>query len=251
LRSPVRRIETQEYRGFRVHLDSGPAVEVDRLIVAAGGLRGAASAAMLTPLGHTIEPPVPSLFTFHIDDARLRGLEGLSVPHATTSVHSLRLQETGPLLVTHWGLSGPAILKLSAWGARGLAACGYRFCLRVSWVGDRSVDQLRDELIAFRTAQPRRHVGNTNPWELPFRLWERLLAAAGVSPTAPWAGVSNASLLAIARQVGEAEFTVAGKSLNKDEFVTCGGVRLKEVNFKTMESRLHPGLFFAGEVLDI
>lgn len=252
LRTPVRHIEPASDGGFVLHADGSgrETINVDRLIVAPGGLRGAASQAMLAPLGHSIEPPVPSLFTFHIDDPRLKGLEGLSVPNARTAVSGMRLEETGPLLVTHWGLSGPAILKLSAWGARKLAECQYRFTLRVSWVA-RAMDQLRNDLLKLRASQPRRHAANANPWELPARLWNRLLEAAQVSPDAPWSGVSNAALQAIERQVGGAEFAVAGKSLNKDEFVTCGGIRLKEVDFKTLESRLHPGLHFAGEVLDI
>jgi predicted Rossmann fold flavoprotein len=236
---------------FELDFTDGSSDRCDRVIIATGGNRGSAGLTIAAALGHAIEPPVPSLFTFHIDDERLRGLEGLSVPQAETSVPGAKLRETGPLLVTHWGLSGPAILKLSAWGARELAACEYRFTLRLSWVAGLTPDRARDALTALRAAEPRRHVGNVNPWELPARLWERLVRAARIDPAATWTSVSNAALQALAREVAASEYAVAGKSLNKEEFVTCGGIRLREVDFRTMQSRLVPHLHFAGEVLDI
>jgi predicted Rossmann fold flavoprotein len=194
---------------------------------------------------------VPSLFTFHIDDARIRGLEGLSVPAAATSVSGTRLKDSGGLLITHWGMSGPAILKLSAWGARELAERGYKFTLVVSWAEGRTVPQTLETLVAARLANLKKQIATWNPFALPARLWERLIIAAGLKPETVWTSVSNAALFTLAGQVAAAEFTVEGKSLNKDEFVTCGGVRLREIDFKTMESRECPGLHFAGEVLDI
>jgi len=247
----VREAERTEAGRFQVGFTDGSAGEFDRLLLATGGNKGSAGSLIAARLGHAIEPPVPSLFTFHIDDARIRGLEGLSVPGAVTSVRGTRLRESGPLLVTHWGMSGPAILKLSAWGARELAACGYRFTLGVSWVGERTPARTLDALMSARAANLKKQVATWNPFALPARLWERLAAAAGIAPGMVWTSVSNHLLQQFAAQLAAGEFTVEGKSLNKEEFVTCGGVRLREVDFRTMESRLCPGLHFAGELLDI
>lgn len=237
--------------GFELALTSGETVTVDRLLLATGGNRSNAGLEMARALGHTIEPPVPSLFTFHVDDPRLKDLAGVSVEDAATAVAGTPLKERGPLLVTHWGLSGPAVLKLSAWGARLLAERDYRFTLRVNWAPRFNAETARAELERARAAEPRKQVTTFCPLGVPLRLWERLVVAAGLAPTVPWTGVGNAALRALAAQVTDAEFAVSGKSLFKDEFVTCGGVRLGEVDFKTMESRLVPGLHFAGEVLDV
>ncbi|MFA6288131.1 MAG: NAD(P)/FAD-dependent oxidoreductase [Opitutaceae bacterium] len=247
----VRQVERMEAGGFRVEFTDGSVGEFDRMLLATGGNKSSVGSIIAAELGHTIEAPVPSLFTFHIDDARIRGLEGLSVLDAETSVGGTRLRERGPLLVTHWGMSGPAILKLSAWGARELAERGYKFTLGVSWVGDRTPAQVQSTLVAARAANLKKKITTWNPFALPSRLWERLAVAAGIAPDTVWTSVSNAALEAFAAQLAAGEFTVEGKSLNKEEFVTCGGVRLREVDFKTMESRLCPGLHFAGELLDI
>jgi hypothetical protein len=247
----VRGVERGEDGKFQVTFTDGSAGEFDRLLLATGGNKSSVGPIIAAQLGHTIEPAVPSLFTFHIDDARIRGLEGLSVLDTLTSVQGTKLRERGPLLITHWGMSGPAILKLSAWGARALAERGYRFTLGVSWVGERTPAQVLSALVAARAANLKKQVATWNPFALPARLWERLAAAAGIVPETVWTSVSNAALQAFAAQLAAGEFTVEGKSLNKEEFVTCGGVRLREVDFKTMESRLCPGLHFAGEMLDI
>lgn len=237
--------------GFRLALTSGEVVTTDRLLLATGGNKSNAGFTIARALGHTIEEPVPSLFTFNLDDARLRDLAGVTVEEAATTVPGTALKERGPLLVTHWGVSGPAVLKLSAWGARVLAERGYRFALRVNFAPRFNAETARTALEQARAAEPRKQVTTFCPLGVPLRLWERLVAAAGVAPAAPWAQLGNAALRALAAQVTEAEFAVQGKSLFKDEFVTCGGVRLGEVDFKTMESRLVPGLHFAGEMLDI
>ena len=237
--------------GFDVTFTDDSAATFDRVLLATGGNKGSAGLAIATALGHTIEPPVPSLFTFHIADPRLVGLEGVSVPDAAVSVTGTKLTERGPLLVTHWGLSGPAILKLSAWGARELAARDYRFPLVVSWTGE-TLAKTTETLAAWRLANPRKQITTLNPFALPSRLWERLVAAVpGLAPDAQWAGVSKENLQRLAASIAASDFAVEGKSLNKEEFVTCGGIRLREVDFKTMESRLVPGLHFAGEMLDI
>ncbi len=237
--------------GFWVTLTSGEELRCERVVMATGGNKASAGLAIAQKLGHTIEPPVPSLFTFHIDDKRLEGLSGVAVENAGVAVRGTKLKEGGPLLITHWGMSGPAILKLSAWGARELAGMNYEFPLVVNWVGGKTREALLQELTAVRTANPKKHVTTWSPLPMPQRLWERLVTASGIAGATPWAQVGNAALGKLAGDLTAAEFGVVGKSLFKEEFVTCGGVRLSEVDFRTMESRVCPGLHFAGEVLDI
>jgi predicted Rossmann fold flavoprotein len=246
----IRSTEKKE-NGFVLTLTTGDTVDAQRLLIATGGNKGSAGLTIAEKLGHTIVPPVPSLFTFHIDDPRLRGLEGVSVLSASTAVRDTRLRATGPVLVTHWGLSGPGILKLSAWGARELHDMKYQFTLGLNWADPLTPQQVQAGLSAERTEHPRRQVATANPFGIPARLWERLVAAAGIAGNATWTHTSNDSLRALAAQAALAEFVVTGKSMNKEEFVTCGGVKLSEVNFATMESRICPGLYFAGEVLDL
>lgn len=237
--------------GFDLALTTGETAACDRLLVATGGNRTNTGFALAAACGHAIEPPVPSLFTFHVADPRLRELAGVAVSDAVVAVPGTPLRERGPLLVTHWGLSGPAVLRLSAWGARLLHGRGYQFPLQVNWAPTFTAETLVATLAQARGDHPRRQVATWSPPAVPLRLWERLVVAAGLAPAATWAGVSNAQLRALAAQVGAGAFTVAGKSAFKEEFVTCGGVRLAEVDFRTMESRLQPGLHFAGEVLDV
>lgn len=237
--------------GFAVELTTGETVSCDRLLLATGGNKSNAGFAIAAALGHTIEPPVPSLFTFHVKDARLKELSGVSVSEAATAVRGTTLRERGPLLITHWGLSGPAVLKISAWGARELHDAGYKFTLQINWAPDFNVETLRAELEKTRAANPKKQIGTWCPVGLPARLWEKLIAATGTKPEAPWTTVSNPALRALAAEVCAGEFAVDGKSMFKEEFVTCGGVRLAEVDFHTMESRVTPGLFFAGEMLDV
>jgi hypothetical protein len=202
-------------------------------------------------LGHTLEPPVPSLFTFHIETPWLRELPGLSVEPVEVSVPGTALRERGPLLITHSGVSGPAILRLSAWGARELHGVDYRFLLHVNWLPQLSPEQLATELNSRRQSQAARHIANATIAPLPSRLWEQLVLAAGIRPQTRWAALSRPEQHRLELQLRRTVLSVSGKSLNKDEFVTCGGVRLREVDFRTMQSRLCPGLFFAGELLDV
>ncbi len=237
--------------GFWLTLTDGSNLRCEKLLLATGGNRSSAGFLIAEKLGHTIEPLVPSLFTFHIDDARLIGISGVSVEHAVTTVRGTKLRAEGPLLVTHWGLSGPTVLKLSAWGARDLAEANYEFTLGVNFAPPHTRDSLVRELTGVREKNLRKQIATWSPLAMPQRLWEKLVVGAGLVPTTPWNGISNAALATLATQITTAEFRVVGKSLFKDEFVTCGGVRLAEVDFKTMESRVCPGLHFAGEVLDI
>ena len=250
----VRKVEAVGPAGtpaFWLTLTDGSGVRCERLLLATGGNRASVGFTIAEALGHAIEPLVPSLFTFHIDDPRLIGLSGVAVENVSASVAGTKLRESGPLLITHWGLSGPAILKLSAWGARELAAVNYEFPLTVNFAPPHTRESLFQELQRVRAATPRKQVVTMSPLPMPQRLWERLVTASGIPATTPWTGVANAALQTLAQQITSAEFKVVGKSLFKEEFVTCGGVRLSEVDFRTMESRKCPALYFAGEVLDI
>lgn len=223
----------------------------DRLLLATGGCRVAAGGRLATSLGHTIEPPVPSLFTFQIESPWLRSLAGVSLAQAEVAVPAAKLRERGPLLVTHWGLSGPAVLKISAWGARALHELNYQFSLWVNWLPDLNEERILREFQIRRQDAGAKLVVNAALPPLTARLWEQLTLAAGVPRDTRWAALARPQAQQLARQISGTEFQVTGKSLNKDEFVTCGGVKLGEVNFKTMESKICPGLFFAGELLDI
>lgn len=247
----VERITRRAEGGFDLTLTSGAMLSCDRLLLALGGCRTAALGQLAVSLGHTLEAPVPSLFAFHIETPWLRELAGISVETVKVSVPGKDLIERGPLLITHWGVSGPAVLRLSAWGARVLHERDYRFPLRVNWLPQFSSDAILVEFAARRQGQGARCVVNAPIAPLSARLWERLVAAAGLGREQRWADLSRAAQQQLLRQLTDTELPVAGKSLNKDEFVTCGGVRLGEVHFKTMASRLCPGLFFAGEMLDI
>jgi len=230
---------------------SGETPVCDRLLLATGGCRAAVAGQLAVSLGHTLEPPVPSLFTFHIATPWLRALAGISIGSVEVSVPLAKLRERGALLVTHWGLSGPVILRLSAWGARALHGLNYQFPLQVNWLPQLHAEAIATELKSRQAAQPARLVVNVPVTPLPARLWEQLVLAAGIARDTRWAALSRAAQHRLVQQLIRTEFPVTGKSLNKDEFVTCGGVRLGEVNFKTMESKICPGLFFAGELLDI
>ncbi len=250
-RAALPRRQAERQLGPTRYMDREPPLVCDRLLLATGGCRGAAAGQLAVALGHTLEPPVPSLFTFQIQTPWLRSLAGVAVAPAEISAPASGLRERGPLLVTHQGLSGPAVLRLSAWGARALHALNYRFPLRVNWLPELSAEQMSAALDARRQSQPARRVASLPLAPLPARLWEQLVQAAGIARDTRWAALSRSQAHALTQQLARTELPVSGRSLNRDEFVTCGGVRLAEVNFKTMESRLCPGLFFAGELLDV
>jgi len=248
--TPVRSI-IKDAETFRLTLGNGSVEAFDRVIVATGGNKASGGLAIAEFFGHAIVPPVPSLFTFHITDPRLTDLAGVSVENAVVTAPGTKLKTDGPVLVTHAGLSGPGILKLSAWGAREFAEKNYAFPISLNWTPPHTRETLIKALSVVREQNARKQVTTFSPVAMPQRLWERFVIAAGIPTTTPWAHVSNPALQSLATQLTAAEFKVDGKSMFKDEFVTCGGVKLSEVDFKTMESRKIPGLHFAGEVLDI
>ena len=239
--------------GFEIQLKSEELLYSDRLLLATGSnLQGYAIA---QSLGHAIEPPVPSLFTFNVKDPRLEDLAGVSVQSAQLQLQlddKTLLKQTGALLVTHWGLSGPAVLKLSAWGAIALHEQQYRANLRINLLPQMNPEVLREQLMAVRSQLSRRLVATSCPVPIPRRLWERLIASVGiVQDETRWADVSNKTLNQLIQELTQGQYIISGKGIFKEEFVTCGGIKLNEVDFKTMESRQCPGLYLAGEILDI
>lgn len=204
---------------------------------------------MLQRLGLTVNPPVPSLFTFHIKDPRLTDLQGLAFADVQVKVAGTKLVETGPMLITHWGLSGPAILKLSAWGARELAAADYSFALIVNFVG-RSYVECQADINERMHTMPKRKVSNVPPEGIPSRFWERLVQLAGIEQKV-FGELSKSQINKLCEELTQGHYQVKGKSAFKEEFVTCGGVDLSEMDLTTMQVRRFPGLYLAGEVLDI
>lgn len=205
---------------------------------------------ILETLGHTFEAPVPSLFTFNIKDNRIKDLMGVSAL-ATVKVKDSKLKASGPLLITHWGMSGPGILRLSAWGARELAAKKYQFTLQVNWLHETDFEEALDTLKDLKEENAKKLILKFCPFEFPKRLWESLVAASGISAETKWADLSKKQLTDLANQLTNGQFQVNGKSTFKEEFVTAGGIHLKEIDFKTMQSKIHDNLYFAGEILNI
>ena len=205
---------------------------------------------MLANIGHSIIPPVPSLFTFNIGDKRTKDLMGVSAM-ASVKVKNSKLEASGPLLITHWGMSGPGILRLSAWGARELADKNYQFAIQVNWLNEVTLEEAEEKLKELKLEHSKKAVSKKSPFEFPNRLWENLVLAATISEDTKWADLTKKQLQNLALQLTQGEFQVNGKSTFKEEFVTAGGIDLKEINFKTMESKLHPNLYFAGEIVNI
>lgn len=234
---------------WQVHTSEG-LLSADRVLIATGS--NPRIWEQLALLGHTIVPPVPSLFTFNIKDPVIGDLPGLSVPRAIVSISGMDLSAEGPLLITHWGLSGPAILRLSAWGARELARQQYRFIVRVNWAG-LSEGEIQEEWEWLRQQYGKRQVFAHPQFDIPARLWRALCVAAlgERQQDCKWGELNKGMRDKLTLRIMASEFSADGKSTFKEEFVTAGGVDLREINFKTFESKLHPGLFFAGEVLDI
>ena len=236
---------------FSLHLSNGETVKAERVLIATGSLKASPLTRALEALGHTIEALAPSLFAFNLADKRTHGLAGLSVQqaHVTLAASKKARTQTGPILITHRGLSGPAILKLSAWEARALQSENYHFEISINWLGQVSENQVREQFNRLRKGKTQ--VKSKVFEQLPRRLWERLIETASISDDTKWAQLPKDQETALIRELTAGRYQVQGKTTNKDEFVTCGGIRLKEVNFKTMESKLTPGLHFAGECLDI
>jgi predicted Rossmann fold flavoprotein len=250
MNSEVRSMKHKEGQ-FMLELANNRLITSDYVCVACGGYPKSSMFDWLKALGHSIEEPVPSLFTFNMPGCPITKLMGVSVEKAMVKIVGSKLSDEGPLLITHWGMSGPAILKLSAWGARELANKDYHFNILVNWLADYNEQTLRDQWQSIRNEHTAQKIGNRNPFNLAARLWVYLLNESGVNEDLRWADLPSKEQNKLIKNLTAHEFEVKGKTTFKEEFVTCGGIRLSEVDANTMESRLVPNLFFAGEILDV
>lgn len=230
---------------------SYPAMTAKNVVIATGGGRSLSTFKWLRDLGHNIIPPVPSLFTFNMPGNPVTELMGISIEPVTVKIQGTSIETEGPLLITHWGMSGPAILKASAFGARVLAEKNYNFIAEINWLAGFTEDELFDDLAWYKMQHPSQKAVSTSHLHIPKRLWEFLVLRSGMDVNLKWGDASHKQIRSLAKTLSADEYQVSGKTTFKEEFVTCGGVDLKEIDFRTMESRLHKGLYFAGEVIDV
>ena len=236
---------------FEIEFAQGERTEADYLCIACGGYPKSSMYDWLLAMGHTIEQPVPSLFTFNMPGNPIQALMGVSVEKATIKVVGTKLEDDGPLLITHWGLSGPAVLKLSAWGARELAEKNYHFTILVNWLPQFNEQLLRENWQSIRTQHAAQKTGNRNPFGLPSRLWIYLLNQSGINEDSRWADMPAKEQNRLIKNLVAQEFEVKGKTTFKEEFVTCGGINLPEIDPQTMQSKIIPHLYFAGEIMNV
>ena len=234
-----------------VFLKTQEAIEADLICIASGGYPRPIQYDWVIKTGHHIEEPVPSLFTFNMPGNDITALMGVSVENVTVKIMGTKLSEDGPLLITHWGMSGPAVLKLSAWGARELAKCNWQFTITINWVPEFNENSLRIKFQKLRFELASQKIINRNPFALPNRLWEYLVKKSGVKEELRWADLPAAAQNKLIKNLCAGQYAVNGKTTFKEEFVTAGGVALNEIDFNTMQSKKHPGLFFAGEIIDV
>ena len=249
MQSEVKSIESFK-NGFQLQ-SSNSKLQTNFLCIACGGYPKSSMFDWLTKLGHSIETPVPSLFTFNMPGNKITELMGVSVERAGVKVAGTKLSAEGPLLITHWGMSGPAILRLSAWGARQLATDNYHFTILVNWLPDYNEQELRTAWPNFREEYAAQKMSTKNPFGLPGRLWLYLLSCSGIDPDIRWGEIPSKEQNMLIKNLVAQEFAVKGKTTFKEEFVTCGGITLNEIDPNTMQSKIQPGIFFAGEVMDI
>ena len=249
LQSGVNAIERKPEGSFLLRMENGGTLQADRVIVTTGGHPKAEGYVWLKQLGHSIVPPAPSLFTFNMPGEEIRSLMGVVAEPVRARIIGTKLESTGPLLITHWGMSGPAVLRLSAWGARVVQGMGYRFTLQLHWLGGIGEEEARTAMAD--EDHQRKQAQNANPFTLPRRLWEFLLAKAHIPLEKTWGDVGKKDRNRLVDLLTNDRYRVAGKTTFKEEFVTAGGVALEEVDPLTLQSRKVPGLYFAGEVLDI
>lgn len=223
----------------------------DKVMIACGGFPKAEQYKWITDLGHNVQLPVPSLFTFNIPKHPITGLMGISVGEVSVKIAGTKIVERGPILITHWGMSGPVILRCSAWGARELNEKNYDFKILVNWLVDKSENDLQEEIRYLRQEQGKQIVNNKNPFGLPKRLWEFMLQQCGVNDSVRWGELPAAAQNKLIKTLVADEYHVSGKTTFKEEFVTSGGVSLAEIDPKNMESRVVPGLYFGGEIIDV
>ena len=244
-------IHKMEDGRLKLEFENGSYRVSHRTIITTGGSPNGRGLQYLAQLGHDIEPPVPSLFTFNIKDRAFCDLMGTVVDPVVTTIPGTKLRAKGPLLVTHWGVSGPAVLKLSSYAARLLAENDYKVPLAISWTGELTRQEVEENLLKLQTDNPRKQVATLHPFGLPSRLWLYILSKLDIDAVKPWAEIGRKTLNRMIETLVNDQYTIAGKGAFREEFVTCGGVSLSSVNSNTLESKVCPNLFFAGEVLDI
>mgnify|MGYP001013374375 CR=1 FL=1 len=237
--------------GFAVTLENGESIKANKLVIATGGYPKLSSFEWIAEHDHTIIPPNPSLFTFNTPGNYLLPLAGVSVQDTLVKISGTKHEWRGPILITHWGFSGPAVLKLSAWGARDLAANDYHFSCRINWVPQLNESQLRDFLIGEKTKTPKQQITLHAKFGLPGRLWKAFTEQAEIPDGLIWSEVPHKLLNRLCDILSNSHFEVKGKTTFKEEFVTCGGIALTELNPETLESKKIQGLYFAGEVVDV
>ncbi len=223
----------------------------DKVVITTGGSPQRKGLEWLERLGHTIVEPVPSLFTFNIKSPALRRLMGTVVENATASIPATKLRSSGPLLITHWGMSGPAILRLSSYAARHLSDNNYTAPLSINWTGEGNTDRVIEHLTLLAQTNSQKHLSTLRPYNIPQRLWDYLIAKSELTTDKRWAEVGRKGINRLANILTNDSYTIEGKSAFREEFVTCGGISLSDINMSTMESKVCPGMYFAGEVLDI
>ncbi len=248
-----REVKMLERKGdlFQLHLSDGSVLEAEAVCVACGGFPKASMFEWLKPMGHTVVAPVPSLFTFNLPKHAVTALMGVSVTEARVKIGGTKMEESGPVLITHWGLSGPAILKLSAWGARDLSEKQWRFNIQVNWLPEFNENSLREQFQELRFTMASQKLGQKNSFGLPARLWDFLIQQSGITADIRWADLPAKDQNKLIKNLVQWEAMVDGKTTFKEEFVTAGGIALQEVDPNTMQSKRVPGLYFAGEILDI
>lgn len=247
----VSKIHPKEESGFTLDLLDGSSLEAEAVLVTTGGNPNVDGYRWLADLGLNIVSPLPSLFTFNTPEGVFKDLSGVSVPNANVKIAGKKLKQDGPLLVTHWGFSGPAILKLSAWGAKELAEVEYKFSTLINWCGETTENEVREQWISQKKLHPKKVIQSNQLLGVPSRLWKRLCELAEIDEQLRWIDVSNKQLNKLTENLINCNQAVSGKTTFKEEFVTCGGIDLSEIDPNTMESKKIKGLFFAGEVLDI
>jgi predicted Rossmann fold flavoprotein len=237
--------------GFILKFTGDNEKKVDKIIIATGGSPKPEGFVWLQKLGHRIASPVPSLFTFNIPNNNITQMMGVAVENAAVWIEKTKLKQTGPVLITHWGLSGPAVLKLSAFGARILSELNYSFKAHVNWLGELNEEEVRTIISETIETDNLKKISNTKPFDIPNRLWLYLLGKSGIADETRWTELKKENRNRLVNYLTNHEFEVKGKTTFKEEFVTCGGISLAYINPQTMESSVCPGLYFAGEVLDI
>lgn len=236
---------------FELHFLHDEKLTFDKVIITTGGSPNAKGYDWISDLSHTIIAPVPSLFTFNVPASPLKGLEGISMPSVKINLEGSKLESIGPLLITHWGISGPAVLRLSAIAARWLFDLNYSTTCYVNWIPELKEDDIREELFLLKESHPKKKMIGISFQGLPSRLWQRLCFLSGIDLDDTCSDINKTKLNKLALYCCRMALKINGKTTFKEEFVTCGGVSLKEVNMQTMESNKVKGLYFAGEVLDI